>query len=143
MKQAQIEARASRETQNHLRGNQRKWNNQKSQQLGKDFVARDDPWPRAKNKNITPKVVLLKTGIKPISVNKPVPTARTTLNVPQPKMTSFVKTTHSNAKGPFVRKSTAKKQIWVPKVPTVGQKFPTVKPTVAANWGNKGNAVKA
>ncbi|GJV94045.1 putative ribonuclease H-like domain-containing protein, partial [Tanacetum coccineum] len=46
--------------------------------------------------------------------------------------------------------SAAKKQIWVPKVPTVGtkvptvgQKFPTVKPTVAAKMGNKGKAVKA
>ncbi|GJT18097.1 putative ribonuclease H-like domain-containing protein [Tanacetum coccineum] len=170
IKQAQIEARTSRHTQNHPRGNQRNWNNQKSQQLGKDFVmqnkacyrcgcfdhlasncgirvARNEPCPRVKNKNITPKAVLLKSGIKPISVNKPITTDRTTLNVPQPKMTSFVKTAHSNAKRSFVRKSAAKKQIWVPKVPTVGTKVPTVgqkfltdRPIVAAKKGNKGKA---
>ncbi|GKA00252.1 retrovirus-related pol polyprotein from transposon TNT 1-94 [Tanacetum coccineum] len=88
----------------HPRGNQRNWNNLKSQQLGKDFLmqnkachrcgffdhlaskcgvweARQEPWPKHKNANISPKAVLLKSSTKP--------------------------------------------------------------PTIAANWGNKGNAVKA
>ncbi|GJU77369.1 hypothetical protein Tco_1274439 [Tanacetum coccineum] len=77
------------------------------------------------------------------------------MNVAQLKMTSFVKTTHS--KRSFERKTTAKNQIWVPKVPTggtkvptgrtrfptVGSKVPTIKPTVTADLGNKGKAVKA
>ncbi|GJY34223.1 putative ribonuclease H-like domain-containing protein [Tanacetum coccineum] len=70
------------------------------------------------------------------------------MNVAQPKMTSFVKTAHS--KRPFERKIAVKNQIWVPKVPTGrtktptdGLKFPTAKPTVAADLGSKGKAVKA
>ncbi|GJU37027.1 hypothetical protein Tco_1185381 [Tanacetum coccineum] len=63
--------------QNHPRGNQRNWNNQKSQQLGKDF-------------------------------------------------------------GLFTYECAART-----KVPTVGSKVPTAKPTVAAVKGNRGKAVKA
>ncbi|GJW50214.1 hypothetical protein Tco_0091565 [Tanacetum coccineum] len=79
------------------------------------------------------------------------------MNVAQPKMTSFVKTTHSNVIRPFKRKTAVKNQIWVPKVPTsgtkvptgrtklpiVGSKVPTVKPTVVADLGNRGKVVKA
>ncbi|GJS62889.1 putative ribonuclease H-like domain-containing protein [Tanacetum coccineum] len=71
------------------------------------------------------------------------------MNVAQPTMTSF-KTAHSNVKRPFERKTAAKNQIWVPKVPTgrtkiptVGSNVPTAKPTGAADLGNKGKAVKA
>nr|GEW22514.1 uncharacterized mitochondrial protein AtMg00810-like [Tanacetum cinerariifolium] len=97
------------------RGNQCKWNNLKSQQLGKDFLMQNkacfkcgyfdhlasncgvwadnwEPWPNNNyaHKNVTPKVVLLKTGRTPIRVNRP------NMNVVQPKMTSFAKTKHSN-----------------------------------------------
>ncbi|GKC62380.1 ribonuclease H-like domain-containing protein [Tanacetum coccineum] len=160
-----------------VRGNQRNWNNQKSQQLGKDFlmqnkacyncgcfdhlasncgiwVDKGETWQRVNysqynmkftstHKSLTPKTVLLKSGTKPITVNKPFSTPRSTLNVAQPKMTSFVKTTHSHVKRPFERKTTVKNQVWVLKVPTVRTKVPIVKPTVAADLGNKGKAVKA
>ncbi|GJZ43905.1 ribonuclease H-like domain-containing protein, partial [Tanacetum coccineum] len=69
-----------------------------------------------------------------------------TLNCAQPKMTSFVETAHSHVKRPFARKSAAKNKVWVPtvrtKFPTVGSKVPTAKPTVAADKGIKGKAVK-
>ncbi|GJX81417.1 ribonuclease H-like domain-containing protein [Tanacetum coccineum] len=163
----------------HPRGKQRNWKNQKSQQLGKDFlmqnkacykcgcfdhlasncsiwVDKGETWPRLKNSNMSPRAILLKSGSKPIVVNKP------KMNVAQPKMTSFVKTAH--LKRPFERKTTAKNQLWVPKVPTggtkvltgrtkvptgrtkfptVGSNVPTVKPTVAPDLGNKGKAIKA
>ncbi|GJW36492.1 putative ribonuclease H-like domain-containing protein [Tanacetum coccineum] len=107
------------------------------------------------HKNITPKAVLLKTISKPIASNRPVSIVRSKLNVAQPKMTSFIRKSHS--KRPFERKTAAKNQIWVLKVPTggtkvptgrtrfptVGPKVPTVKPTVVADLGNKGKAVKA
>ncbi|GJT39058.1 hypothetical protein Tco_0938923, partial [Tanacetum coccineum] len=177
IKQVQFEAKASKQTKNHPRGNQRNWNNPKSQQLGRDFlmqnkachncgcfdhlasncgicVDKEETWSRGNNsqnnvkfssthKSMTPRAVLLKTGPKPIVVNKP------QMNVAQPIMKSF-KTAHSNVKRPFERKTAAKNQIWVPKVPTgrtkiptVGSKVPTAKPTGAADLGNKGKAVKA
>ncbi|GJW35476.1 ribonuclease H-like domain-containing protein [Tanacetum coccineum] len=160
-----------------VKGNQRNWNNLKFQQLGKDFlmqnkacykcgyfdhlasncgiwVAKGETWPRGNysqnnvkspstHKSMTPRAVLLKSGSKPIVVNKP------KMNVAQPTMTSF-KIAHSKVKRPFERKTTAKNQIWVPKVPTgrtkiptVGSNVPTAKPTGAADLGNKGKAVKA
>ncbi|GJU42113.1 ribonuclease H-like domain-containing protein [Tanacetum coccineum] len=156
------------------RGNQRNWNNLKSQQLGKDFVMQNKACYKCgsfehlkvncnKNKwvnkgknwsrvnytqgNLTPKAILLKSGTKTIAPNRSFSTARTSLNVAQPKMKSFVKSAHSNVKRPFERKAVAKNKIWVPTVrtknPTVGLKVPTAKPTVAAAKGNKGKAVKA
>ncbi|GKF48069.1 hypothetical protein Tco_0141320 [Tanacetum coccineum] len=71
------------------------------------------------------------------------------MNVAQPTMTSF-KIAHSNIKRPFERKTAAKNQNWVPKVPTgrtkiptVGSNVPTAKQTGADDLGNKGKAVKA
>nr|GEW30073.1 ribonuclease H-like domain-containing protein [Tanacetum cinerariifolium] len=97
------------------------------------------------HKSMTPKVVLLKSGTKPI--NRPFSTAKPTLKSAQPKMKSFVKTSHSNVKGPFERKLAAKNKVWSPtvrpKTPTIGSKVPTAKPTVAADKGNKGKAIKA
>nr|GEU30633.1 hypothetical protein [Tanacetum cinerariifolium] len=91
--------------------------------------------------------VLLKSSTKPIAINRPFSTARPTLNSAQPKMTSFVKITHLNVKRPFERKPTAKNKVWVPtvrpKIPTVGSKVLAAKPTIAADKGNKGKAVKA
>ncbi|GJW45476.1 putative ribonuclease H-like domain-containing protein [Tanacetum coccineum] len=156
------------------RGNQRNWNNLKSQQLGKDFVMQNkvcykygsfehlkvncnkNKWVnKGKNGsrinytqgNLTPKAILLKSGTKTIAPNRSFSTARTSLNVAQPKMKYFVKSTHSNVKRPFERKAIAKNKIWVTTVrtknPTVGLKVPTAKPTVAAAKGNRGKAVKA
>ncbi|GJX24703.1 putative ribonuclease H-like domain-containing protein [Tanacetum coccineum] len=99
------------------------------------------------HKSMTPRVVLLKSGTKPISTLRPFSTARPTLNSAQPKMTSFVKPAYSKIKRPFARKSTAKNKDWVPtvrtKFPTVCSKVPTSKPRVIADKGNKGKAVKA
>ncbi|GKE33491.1 putative ribonuclease H-like domain-containing protein [Tanacetum coccineum] len=67
-----------------------------------------------------------------------------TLDSAHPKLTSFVKTTHSHVKRPFVRKTAVKNKVWVPtartKFPTVGSKIPTAKPIVAAVKGNRGKA---
>nr|GEV87219.1 hypothetical protein [Tanacetum cinerariifolium] len=104
--------------------------------------AQDNMKYTSTHKSMTPRAVLLKAGTKPIVINRPFSTARPTLNSAQPKMTSFVKTTHSNVKRPFERKSAAKNKVWVPtirpRIPTVGSKVLTAKPTVAADKGNKG-----
>ncbi|GJU31144.1 putative ribonuclease H-like domain-containing protein [Tanacetum coccineum] len=96
------------------------------------------------HKSMKPRVVLLKPGTKPIAVNKSFSTSSSTLNVAQPKMTSFVKTAHSNVKRPFERNSVAKNKIWAPtvrtKIPTVSSKVLTAKPTFATDKGYKGNA---
>ncbi|GJS85169.1 hypothetical protein Tco_0751710 [Tanacetum coccineum] len=136
-----------------------------TQQLGKDFVMQNracfkcgcfdhlaancGKWvdngetrPRDNFKNMTPRAVLLKTGIKPTILKRPISIVKPTLNCAQPIRKSF-NSAHSNIKRPFEKKSVAKKQIWVPKVSTVGTKVPTVKPTIATNLGNKGKAVKA
>nr|GFC36027.1 hypothetical protein [Tanacetum cinerariifolium] len=109
--------------------------------------AQDNMKYTSTHKSMTPKAVLLKSDIKPIAINKPFSTARPTLNSAQPEMTSFVKTTHSNVKSPFERKSAAKNKVWVPtirpKIPTVGLKVLTAKPTVTVDNGNKRKAVKA
>nr|GEW25625.1 hypothetical protein [Tanacetum cinerariifolium] len=100
-----------------VRGNQRNWNNLKSQQLGKDFLMQNEAcfkcghfdqmaydygvwvekgktWPKNNfaHKNVTPRADLLKAGRTPIAVN------RTNMNVAQPKIRSFAKTAHSNHK---------------------------------------------
>ncbi|GJW64234.1 hypothetical protein Tco_0116118 [Tanacetum coccineum] len=132
------------------RGNQRNWNNLKSQHLGKDFVMQNKAcykcgsfehlkvncnknmwvnkgknWSRANytQGNLTPKAILLKSGTKTIAPNRSFSTARTFLNGAQPKMKSFDKSAHSNVKRPFERKAVAKNKIWVP---TARTKNPTV-----------------
>nr|GEU92235.1 ubiquitin hydrolase [Tanacetum cinerariifolium] len=99
----------------NVKGNQRNWNNLKSQQLGKDFlmknkacfkcghfdhlafdcgvlVEKGKTWPKNNfaHKNVTSRADLLKIGRTPIAVN------RTNMNVAQPKRTSFAKTAHHN-----------------------------------------------
>nr|GEZ12607.1 hypothetical protein [Tanacetum cinerariifolium] len=72
------------------------------------------------------------------------------MNVAQPKMTSFAKTTHSNVKRSFQRKSAVKNQPRVlrvstvtEKIPTVDSKFPTAKSTLTADLRDKRKVVKA
>nr|GEW95419.1 hypothetical protein [Tanacetum cinerariifolium] len=107
--------------------------------------AQDNMKYTSTHKSMTSRAVLLKSGTKPI--NRPFSTARPTLKSAEPKMTSFVKTTHSNVKRPFERKSAGKNKVWSAtvrlKIPTVGSKVPIAKPIVAADKGNKGKAVKA
>nr|GEY41048.1 hypothetical protein [Tanacetum cinerariifolium] len=109
--------------------------------------AQDNMKYTSTHKSMTPRAVLLKFGTKPIAINRPFSTARPTLNNAQQKMISFVKTTHSNVKRPFERKSTSKNKVEVPtvrpKIPTVGLKVQAAKPTIAADKGNKGKVVKA
>nr|GEW53834.1 putative reverse transcriptase, RNA-dependent DNA polymerase [Tanacetum cinerariifolium] len=98
-----------------------------------------------RNTSKSPKVrVLLKTSRTPIGVNRP------NMNVAQPKMTSFAKTTHSNVRRPFQGKSAVRTQPRVPrvstvtkKIPTVDSKFSTAKSTFTTDLGNNGKAVKA
>nr|GEY37580.1 hypothetical protein [Tanacetum cinerariifolium] len=109
--------------------------------------AQDNMKYTSTHKSMTPRAVLLKSGTKPIVINKTFFTVRPTLKSAQPKMTSFVKIAHSNVKRPFERKSAGKNKVWPPtvkpKIPTVASKVPTAKPTVVADKGNKGKAVKA
>nr|GEX37229.1 ubiquitin hydrolase [Tanacetum cinerariifolium] len=151
-----------------VRGNQRNWNNLKTQQLGKDFVMKNKAcfkcgqfdhlaydygfWVEkgktwAKNnythKSRSPRTVFHNTGRTP-SVNRP------NMNVAQPKRTSFAKSAHSYVRRPFHGRSAARTQSQVPRVstvtkrlPTVDSNFFTVKSTFFADWGNKGKVVKA
>ncbi|GJV61625.1 ribonuclease H-like domain-containing protein [Tanacetum coccineum] len=86
---------------------------------GQGVIIPNNVNPPSTHKSMTPRAVLLKSGSKPIVVNKP------KMNVAQPTMTSF-KIAHSNIKRPFERKTAAKNQNWVPKVPTGRTKIPTV-----------------
>ncbi|GJR37760.1 putative ribonuclease H-like domain-containing protein [Tanacetum coccineum] len=151
------------------RGNQRNWNNQKSQQLGSDFVmikkacyvcgSFEHLQYTCKHK----RHVNDQKQVKPVwnnskrfdckqntRVNKGKIWSRVdnnnnnmkypyTLNSAYPKLTSF-KPAHSHVKRPFVRKTAVKNKVWVP---TARTKVPTAKPTVAAVKGNRGKAVKA
>nr|GFD10566.1 ribonuclease H-like domain-containing protein [Tanacetum cinerariifolium] len=96
------------------------------------------------HKNMTPRVVLIKTGRTPIAINRP------NMNVAQPKMISFAKTAHSNVQRPFQRRSAVRTQPRVLKVstvtgkiPTIDSKYSTIKPTFTADLENKEKAVKA
>nr|GEW18387.1 putative reverse transcriptase, RNA-dependent DNA polymerase [Tanacetum cinerariifolium] len=152
-----------------VRGNQRNWNNLKSQQLGKDLLMQNkacfkcgyfdhlasncgvwvdnrETWPKDNytHKSMTPRAILLKPGTTLIVVSRP------NMNVTQPKITSFAKTAHSNVKRSFQRKSAVKNQPRVPrvftvteKIPTVDSKFRTAKSTLTADLGDKEKAVKA
>ncbi|GKF57115.1 hypothetical protein Tco_0170652, partial [Tanacetum coccineum] len=53
------------------------------------WVEKGETWPRDNYKKMIPRAVLLKSSTKPISLNRPVSTAKTTLNVARLKMTSF------------------------------------------------------
>ncbi|GJR47090.1 putative ribonuclease H-like domain-containing protein [Tanacetum coccineum] len=124
------------------RGNQRNWNGQKSNQLGKDFVMynkacyicgsfnhlqinchnhqRRDIVSRnnynrvdAKNthpnvlRNMSPKAVLLKTGLTPLNTVRPVNTAHPKTAVHSAKSkTHFSKQAQSTAKRPFYKQTT-------------------------------------
>ncbi|GJV19758.1 ribonuclease H-like domain-containing protein [Tanacetum coccineum] len=124
------------------RGNQRNWNGQKSNQLGKDFVMYNkacficgsfnhlqinchnhqrrgivsrNNYNRvdAKNthpsvlRNMSPKAVLLKTGLTPLNTVKPVNTAHPKTAVHSAKSkTHFSKQAQSTAKRPFYKQTT-------------------------------------
>nr|GEW90143.1 ribonuclease H-like domain-containing protein [Tanacetum cinerariifolium] len=121
-------------------GNQRNWNNKKSQQLGKDFMVQN------KVRYNYGSFDHLEFNCKhDIWVDKGKTWTRVNHDQDNMKYTSTHK--HSNVKRPFERKSAAKNKVWVPtvrsKIPTVGTKVLAAKPTVATDKGNKGKAVKA
>nr|GEZ15961.1 hypothetical protein [Tanacetum cinerariifolium] len=150
----------------NVRGNQRNWNNLKSQQLGKNFLMKskacfncgdfdhlsydcgkwvDKGKSRPKNntyKSIPPRNVFYKSDRTPMRINRP------HMNDAQPKRTYFSKPAHLYVSRPFQRKSSVRTQVRVPRVPTVNRKFPTVNrkfPTgnskvSTADLGNKGKA---
>nr|GEU55369.1 ubiquitin hydrolase [Tanacetum cinerariifolium] len=151
-----------------VRGDQRNWNNLKTQQLGKDFVMKNKAcfkcghfdhlaydcvvwakkgktWPKNNytDKSMSPRTVFHKNGRTP-TVN------RTNMNVAQPKRTSFAKTTHSYVRRPFHGRSAVRTQSQVPRVSTVTKrfltvdsKFSTAKSTFSTDLGDMGKAVKA
>ncbi|GKD24269.1 putative ribonuclease H-like domain-containing protein [Tanacetum coccineum] len=124
------------------RGNQRNWNRQKSNQLGKDFVmynkacficgsfnhlqincdhhqrkgiASRNNYKRVDAKtthpsvlrNMSPRAVLLKTGLTPLNTVRPVNTAHPKSIVPSAKsMSHFSKQAQSTAKRPFYKQTT-------------------------------------
>nr|GEV41909.1 hypothetical protein [Tanacetum cinerariifolium] len=135
-----------------VKGNQRNWNNLKSQQFGENFEIknmacfycghfdhlsydcglgvkkrRSYPKNNCYNKSMTPRAVIHKpyrSSMRPVRPN---------MNVAQPKRTSFHKLAHSYSKRPFQRTSAVRSQyraLWVSTVnrnfPTVNRKFPTV-----------------
>nr|GEX56532.1 ribonuclease H-like domain-containing protein [Tanacetum cinerariifolium] len=103
-----------------VRGNQRNWNNLKSQQLGVK-KRRSCPKNNCSNKSMTPKAVIHKPYRPPM---RPV---RPNVNVAQTKRTSFHKLAHSYSKRHFQRTSTVRK------FPTGNTKFST------ADMGKRGN----
>nr|GEX00409.1 hypothetical protein [Tanacetum cinerariifolium] len=122
----------------NVRGNQRNWNNMKSQQLGKNFLMKNKAcynygefdhlsydcrkWvemgkTRPKNnhthKSMPPRAAVHKTVRSPTRTNRP------NINDAQPKRTSFYKPAHSHAQRPFQRESSVRTQSRVPRVSTV------------------------
>nr|GEV12893.1 hypothetical protein [Tanacetum cinerariifolium] len=117
VKYAELYRKTSKKS--NVRGNQRNWNNLKSQQLGKNFVMKkacyncssadhlsyncgkwvDHGRTWAKNSNThksrTPRTVFHKPGRPPMRTNRPY------MNAAQPKRTSFYKPTHLYNKGLF------------------------------------------
>nr|GEY11798.1 hypothetical protein [Tanacetum cinerariifolium] len=153
-----------------VRGNQRNWNNLKSQQLGENFVMKNKAcfncgyfdhltydcglgvkngrsWVKNNNtrKSMSPRPTIHRPYRPPM---RPV---RPNMNVAQPKRTSFHKLAHSYSKRPFQRTSAVRSQFRAPWVLTVNRNFPTVNKKFpigstnffTADMGKKGNAVKA
>nr|GEV08516.1 hypothetical protein [Tanacetum cinerariifolium] len=114
----------------NVRGNQKNWNNLKSQQLGPDFVMKKkacfncgdfnhlayDCRKRVK-KSFTPKPVAHRPNRPPV---------RTNMNGARPNRTSFNKHAHSYANRPFHRTSAVRSYYRAPWVLTVNRNFPPV-----------------
>nr|GEW49768.1 ribonuclease H-like domain-containing protein [Tanacetum cinerariifolium] len=128
-----------------IMGNQRNWNNLKSQQLGKKIVMKNkacfncgqfdhlsynyglgvkmgrlSPKNNYTHRSMPPKPAIHKPYRPPLRPIRP------NVNVTQPKRTSFYKPTHSYNKRPFQRKSAVRSQFRGPRVAVVNRKFPTV-----------------
>ncbi|GJX05718.1 ribonuclease H-like domain-containing protein [Tanacetum coccineum] len=176
------------------RGNQRNWNNQKSQQLGSDFVmynkacfvcgsfdhvqancnyhqrervvsgnnytrvnynySTKKAHPSA-HRNMAPRAVLMKTGLRPLNTARPVNTAhpKTTVYSARP-MSHFSKSAQSTVKRPYQIKTALTNKNFSQKVNTAKGSFYTARPKVVntarpnsavvnAVRANQVNAVKA
>ncbi|GJZ14356.1 ribonuclease H-like domain-containing protein [Tanacetum coccineum] len=176
------------------RGNQRNWNNQKSQQLGSDFMmynkacfvygsfdhvqancnyhqrervvsgsnytrvnynySAKKAHPNA-HRNMAPRAVLMKTGLRPLNTARPVNTAhpKTTVYSARP-MSHFSKSAQSTVKRPYQMRTTLTNKNFSQKVNTTKGKFYTARPkavntarpntaVVNAVRANQVNAVKA
>nr|GEW03074.1 ribonuclease H-like domain-containing protein [Tanacetum cinerariifolium] len=110
-----------------VKRNQRNWNNQKSQQLGKDFMMQN-------------KACYNCSSFDHLEFN-----CNHDTWVDKRETWTRVKHVQDNMKYTSTHKT--KNKVWSltvrPKIPTVGSKVPTAKPVVAAGKGNKGKAVKA
>nr|GFA52376.1 hypothetical protein [Tanacetum cinerariifolium] len=129
----------------NVRGNQRNWNNAKSQQLGENFVIKNKacfncghfdhlsydcglwvkkgrtcPKNNYTHKSMPPKTAIHKPNRSPMRPTRP------NMNDAQAKWTSFYKPTHSYVKRPFQRRSAFGIKFQALRVPTVNRKFPTV-----------------
>nr|GEZ53030.1 retrotransposon Orf1 [Tanacetum cinerariifolium] len=140
----------------NVRGNQRNWNNLKSQQFGENFVIKNKacfncghfdhlsydcglwvkkgracPKNNYTHKSMPPKTAIHKPNRSPMRPTRP------NMNAAQPKWTSFYKPAHSYVKRPFQRRSAFGTKFQAPRVPTVNRKFPTVNrkfPTVSKKF---------
>ncbi|GJZ14650.1 putative ribonuclease H-like domain-containing protein [Tanacetum coccineum] len=162
------------------RGNQRNWNNQKSQQLGSDFVmynkacfvcgsfdhvqancnyhqrervvsgnnytrvnynySAKKAHPSA-HRNMVPRAVLMKTGLRPLNTARPVNTAhpKTTVYSARP-MSHFSKSAQSTVKRPYQIRTTLTNKNFSQKVNTAKGKFYTARPK-AVNTARPNSAV--
>ncbi|GJU48173.1 zinc finger BED domain-containing protein RICESLEEPER 2-like protein [Tanacetum coccineum] len=162
------------------RGNQRNWNNQKSQQLGSDFVmynkacfvcgsfdhvqadcnyhqrervvsgnnytrvnynySAKKAHPSA-HRNIVPRAVLMKTGLRPLNTARPVNTAhpKTTVYSARP-MSHFSKSAQSTVKRPYQIRTALTNKNFSQKVNTAKGKFYTARPK-AVNTARPNSAV--
>ncbi|GJR54525.1 hypothetical protein Tco_1405046 [Tanacetum coccineum] len=162
------------------RGNQRNWNNQKSQQLGSDFVmynkacfvcgsfdhvqancnyhqrervvsgnnytrvnynySTKKAHPSA-HRNMAPRAVLMKTGLRPLNTARPVNTAhpKTTVYSARP-MSHFSKSAQSTVKRPYQIKTALTNKNFSQKVNTAKGSFYTARPK-AVNTARPNSAV--
>nr|GEZ51698.1 ribonuclease H-like domain-containing protein [Tanacetum cinerariifolium] len=117
----------------NVRGNQRNWNNLKSQQLGPDFVTKKKACFNCGNfnhlaydckkmvkKSFTPKLVAHRPYRPPV---RPV---RSNMNGARPNRASFNKQAHSYANRLFHRPSVGRSHYRAAWVPTVNRNFPPV-----------------
>ncbi|GJT24715.1 putative ribonuclease H-like domain-containing protein [Tanacetum coccineum] len=157
------------------RGNQRSWNGQKSHQLGVNFVFNNKACFICGNfdhfqydcpnayKNMVPRAVLMRTGLKTVKNAKPLSTARSVNTVRPVSTARFVNTVRpynsahpkptvscarpktnfqNQAQRPFYKNTALTKRSNIQKINTAKQVFNTVRPNVNTVRARGFNAVK-
>ncbi|GJZ56625.1 putative ribonuclease H-like domain-containing protein [Tanacetum coccineum] len=114
------------------RGNQRNWNGQK---VDYDYYAKSSH-PRT-HRNITPRAVLLKSGLKPLSIVRHVYTAhpKPTVHSARP-MAHFYKQAQSIVRRPFYKKTALTNRL---RVVNTARPYTSSINTVRGKWVNAGN----